>query len=103
MNGSIKIDGQEFALGDLSESELLAHVNRRRSDGVRVCVLVKLETHCGDVWLGSGHCQKYPGSPPTHVCHVHWSGEWARLGLNAPDFDANALHTFVKTAATANN
>lgn len=94
---SIKIGDAEINLSDVNESLINQQINRRRRDGIDVCIKVEIHEDDLNLILSTPSCQKAAGGcrPPNK--HERMVFElWDKFGLNTNNFTGGKLIAFLK-------
>jgi hypothetical protein len=96
--GTVTIAGDTRNLSDVDESWVTQQVNRRRRDGLAVCVVVKVETTGLNMTLATSACVgsgggggRLPNPREQDVFDM-----WNSLRLNTSDFTGGNLVAFLK-------
>ena len=96
--GTVTIAGDTRSLSDADESWATQQVNRRRRDGLGVCVVVKVETSGINLTLATSACVgsgggggRLPNAREQDVFDM-----WNSLHLNTSDFTGGNLVAFLK-------
>src|SRR5688500_13757376 len=95
---SVRIgDNWERNLNDISESEIIQQINRRRAEGQPVCVRVTITTAQLNMILSTPDCTASGGAgrpPSTQEQEIF--DLWARRHLNNRDFTGGNLIAFLQ-------
>jgi hypothetical protein len=92
---TLKVNGSEVSPDD--ESAIAQQVNRRRDDGVPVCVQVRVEEGDLNMILSSPQCigSGSGGRQPT-IGEKRVFDLWDKLGLSSPGFAGGQVVAFIK-------
>lgn len=91
------IGNTEVNLSDVNESWINLQINRRRRDGIEVCVQAKIHEGDLNLILSTPTCQKTPGSFRAPNNHERRLFElWNKMGLNSHGFTGGNLIAFLK-------
>jgi hypothetical protein len=96
MNGTIRIGSAEVALNQADEAWIHQQINRRRTDGVAVCVQVRIKDRDVDVVLQTPTCAGGAGGarqPNPREQRV--LGLWNERGLNQSTFTGGNVVAFL--------
>ena len=92
---TIKIGSDERALNDLDESWINQQINRRKRDGIVICVQVIVKTGDIDMMLSTPSCPRGVGRKP-YPKEKEIFDLWDKRGLNKSDFTGGNLIAFLK-------
>jgi len=93
----IKIGEVERDLSNADESWINQQINRRRDDGLSVCVRVIIKENDLDMILSTPTCRsRGGGGRPPRPREKTVFDLWNQRGLNDPDFTGGQLIAFLK-------
>lgn len=93
----IRIDEAEMDLSSADESWINQQINRRRADGLSVCVRIIVKEGDLDMILSTPTCASTGGSGrPPRPCEQTVFNLWNQRGLNEIDFTGGNLIAFLK-------
>ena len=94
---SVLIAGESRQLEDATESWITQQINRRRRDGLMVCVQVTIQLSGLMMCLSTPGCDRAgAGSRPPSNSEREVLALWNQLGLNRPDFAPGNVIAFLK-------
>lgn len=94
---SVRIGEAERELGNVSESWVNQQINRRREDGISVCVEVIIKEGEFDMRLATPTCvSRGGGSRVPRQSEEKVFTLWRKRGLNDTDFTGGNLNAFLK-------
>jgi len=94
---TITIGGESRDVGDVAESWITQQIERRRKDGVPVCVRVEIKLTGLQMALSTPGCGSVGGggrAPNDNEREVF--AIWEKLGLNRADFSPGSVIAFLK-------
>jgi hypothetical protein len=92
---TLKVNGSEVSTED--ESAIAQQVNRRREDGVPICVQVRIEDGELNMVLSSPQCASGGGGGrPPNAREKRVFDLWDKLGLASPSFTGGQVVAFLK-------
>lgn len=93
----VMIGDAEVDLSDVNESWINQQINRRRQDGIEVCVQVKINQDDLNMVLSTPTCQNTAGAHRAPNNHERRLFElWNKMGLNSHGFSSGNLIAFLK-------
>ncbi len=92
----VRVGGNERALDDISEQWVNEQINRRRADGVPICVEVIFDTPDVRMGLSSPICGSGGGSRPPNNHERAILDLWEKHHLNTDTFTGGNLIGFLK-------
>jgi len=93
----IRIGEAERELGTIDESWINQQINRRRADGLSVCVRVFIKEGDLDMVLSTPTCEPIGGgNRPSRPDELSVVNLWKQEKLNEPDFTGGNLIAFLK-------
>ncbi|MCL4560111.1 MAG: hypothetical protein M1281_05805 [Chloroflexi bacterium] len=94
---TIKIDNEEHILKEADEYWINQRINRRREDGLSVCVIVTIIENDVNIQLLTPTCYSSGGgSKPLNMSESRVVDLWNQRGLNRSDFTGGNLIAFIK-------
>ncbi|MEN6571004.1 MAG: hypothetical protein ABFD24_04095 [Anaerolineaceae bacterium] len=92
----IKIGEEERVLAEASEQWINQQINRRRADGISVCIIVTINERDLNLVLSTPSCNNFGGGgrPPTPKENKVYE-LWDQRGLSKPDFTGGNLVSFL--------
>lgn len=94
---TIKIGESERALTDAEPSWINQQINRRREEGVSVCVRVTIKTQELNILLATASCAGSGGGGRAPNRDEHAVLElWQKRGMHQPDFNGGNLVAFLR-------
>lgn len=93
----IKIGETEREFEDIEEGWINQQINRRKADGLEVCVKVYIEKRNIDLILSTPACgSRYGSSRSPNSTEARILDLWKERGLNQEDFTGGNLVAFLK-------
>ncbi len=83
-------------LRDLDESWINQHINRRKADGLQVCVQVEIEVDSLHILLTTPGCPTGGGGRSPNAREQEVFELWRKLGLDSSDFSGGNVIAFLK-------
>lgn len=93
---TIKIGESERPLADAEPSWVNQQINRRREDGVSVCVRVTIRTQTLNIVLATPGCAGGGGGRPPTRDEQAILDLWQERGLSRPEFTGGNLIAFLR-------
>lgn len=92
----VKIGNEERALDDASPDWITQQIERRRRDGIAVCVVIRIKTADLDIQLATPGCSRNGGGgrPPNANERVIFE-LWRKHGLNEAAFAPGRVVAFL--------
>ena len=94
---TVRIDNREENLTEISEVWINQQINRRKAEGLSVCIMVKIKEGSLNMVLATPNCpsttdsSRHPNTEEQRVFDL-----WKKHKLNTGDFRADNLITFLK-------
>lgn len=92
----VSIAGDERSLQDASPDWITQQVERRRRDGLRVCVTVTIKTGELDMRLWTPECGSGGGGRAPTVREARVFNLWTKLHLNQPGWSPGNIIAFLR-------
>lgn len=92
----IRIDETEIDISSADESWINQQINRRRADGLSVCVRVIIKEGDLDMILSTPTCASTGGGRPPRPHEKEVFNLWNERGLNERNFTGGNLIAFLK-------
>lgn len=92
----VKIGDTERELDSISESWINQQINRRRADGISVCVRVSIHENQLNMTLSTPNCPSGSGGRPPTKKEKQVVDIWDQKGLNTEKFTGGNLIAFLK-------
>jgi hypothetical protein len=92
----VSIAGDERSLQDASPDWITQQVERRRRDGLRVCVTVTIKTGELDMRLSTPECGGGGGGRAPTVREAQVFNFWTKLHLNQPGWSPGNVIAFLR-------
>lgn len=93
----VQIGESELELSNTSESWINQQINRRRADGLSVCVRVKIQNSRLNMTLSTPTCPAgYSGGRAPNRYETEIFDLWEKRGLNKDNFTGGNLIAFLK-------
>lgn len=92
----VQIGGNERDLDDVSPQWVNEQINRRRADGVPVCVKVLVNSSAVNIALATPGCQSEGGGRQPSQQEKELFDLWEQLHLNTDEFTGGKLIAFLR-------
>lgn len=92
----ISISGDERSLQEASPDWITQQIERRRRDGLRVCVVVSIQTGELSMRLSTPECGGGAGGRAPNEKEARVFALWAKLGLNGPGWAPGNVVAFMR-------
>lgn len=95
----VRIGESERELRDATPQWIQEQLNRRRADGISICVQVLIDSHQVNLALSTPNCLRNVGGSGGRPLNSHESNTvsmWEKLHLNTQEFTGGNLIAFLK-------